>query len=531
MHRSLRPTSGLIAAFSLLALAACSSTSGTGDDGSKEATDSTIPSLSYGLEAIPATLDVSHNYNAPDMAVMGLVTQPLEVANLDGTYTGVLAEKVTQPDRQTLVYDLTPDATFSDGTPLTADDVVWTIEHLREPNTHTVSELVDIDTVEATGEHQVTLTLKRPNNAIRGGLAIISFVQQKAYGEQAGKDLGTPEAPPIGTGPYGVESFDADGVDLVRNEAYTGEEPAPDSIEFRAISDDTAAQLAMRSGEVDLYPLIDVKTAQAWESVPGAELYSSASMIVDYLTMNGSVAPFDDIHVRRAIAYATDVDGLIEANYGSEAYPPVALTPTQIIDKMAPDDAAAEDFAAPFADITFDLDKAAEELAQSAYPDGFTAEYEYYSPPGKIVGLSLAENLEELGITLELKSRRLNDFLGDLFVDKVPDIGFFSISAIVPDPASWYIYVVGKDNPYNAARFSTAATEQALTVIDEGDDEAARWDAMKTITEAIAEDVPYVGLAQLNFVVAGAEGITFDKTPDFIEITTGNWVYSIASTE
>src|SRR5262249_53356536 len=152
---------------------------------------------------------------------------------------------------------------------------------------------------------------------------------------------------------------------------------------------------------------------------------------------------------RRAIAYATDVDGLIKANYGTEAQPPVAMAPTRIIDQMAPDDAAAEDFAAPFADISYDLDKAKEELSQSAYPDGFSAEYQFYAPPGRIVGLSLQENLKEIGVDLKLKSRTLNDYLGDLFVGKVPDFGFFSISAIVPDPASWYIYIVGPDNPYN----------------------------------------------------------------------------------
>ena len=531
MHRSLRLASGLAAIAAMVVLAACSSSTDSSDGDSKDATDATIPELNYGLEAIPPTLDVAHNYNSADMAVMGLVTQPLEIPNMDGTFTGVLAEKVTQPDRQTIVYDLRQDATFSDGKPLTADDVVWTIAHLREPDTHTVSELTDFKSVKATSDHQVTITLTKPNNAIRGGFAIISFIQQKQYAEKAGADFGTPEAPPVGTGPYVVDTYDTDGVDLARNKEFTGDAPAPDSLKFRAVTDDTAAQLAMRSGDIDLYPLIDIKTAQTWSSVPGAALYSSKSMYLDYVTMNMSVPPFDDPHVRRAIAYATDVDGLIKANYGDEAEPPVAMVPTQIIDKMAPDEQAATDLNAPFADVSFDIEKAKDELAQSAYPDGFTAEYQFYSPPGRIVGLSLAENLKEIGVTLDLKSRRLNDFLGDLFVNKVPDIGFFSIAAVVPDPASWYVYIVGKDNPYNAARYSTPQTEAALKVINEGDDDGARWDAMKSISDSLATDLPYVGLSQPNFVVAGSEGITFTTEPDFIEMSTGNWIYSIKSTE
>ncbi|MGD9958320.1 ABC transporter substrate-binding protein [Nocardioides sp.] len=531
MQRSLRLRSALLLSGVLVGLAACSSAGKTDDGGSKQATDATIPTLTYGLEAIPPTLDVANNYSSADMAVMGLVTQPLEIANLDGTFTPVLAEKVSEPDRTTLVYDLRKDATFSDGSPLTADDVVWTVEHLRGATTQTVSELTNFDTVRATGEHQVTITLKRPNNAMRGSFAIISFVQEATSAEAAGDDLGTPQAPPIGTGPYVVDSFDASGVTLKRNDEYVGEKPAPDEVRFTAITDDTAAQLAMRSGELDLYPLIDVKTTKTWGSVPGAETYSTQTLYVDYVTMNMSVKPFDDIHVRRAVAYATDVTGLIQANYGGEADEPVAITPVQIIDRLAPDAAAVSDLTAPFDQVAYDMDKAEAELAQSAYPDGFTAEYEYYSPQGKIVGLSLAENLKQIGITLELKSRRINDFIGDLFVNKVPDIGFFSIAAVVPDPASWYVYLVGKDNPYNAARYSTAQTEAALAVINESDDDAARWEAMKTITTAFADDIPYVGLAQSNFVVAAADGVTFTEDPDFMEMSTGDWVNNIKSTK
>jgi len=530
VHRSLRLLRVTAAGALIVSLAACSPAA-SGGHGARTATDATIPSLTYGLEAIPPTLDVSHDYSSADMAVMGLVTQPLELPNLDGTFTPVLATKVSQPDRTTLVYDLRQDVTFSDGQPMTARDVVWTIAHLRRPGTQTVSELTDFKTVTATGAHQVTITLKQPNNAMRGAFAMISFIQEAKYGEHAGKDLGTPKAPPVGTGPYVVTSFTADSVKLARNDKYTGKAPAPDTITFTAVNDDTSAQLAMRSGELDVYPLIDVKTSQTWTSVPGVQMYSSATLYVDYLTMDTATKPFDDVHVRRAIADATDVDGLIAANYGKEARPPVALTPTQIIDKMAPDDQAAAELTKPFSAITFDVDKAKAELAKSAYPHGFTAEYQYYSPQGKIVGLSLAENLKKIGITLTLKSRRLNDYIGDLFVNKFPSIGFFSIAAIVPDPASYFIYLVGKGNPYNSARFSTPQTEQALKTIDEGNDDKARWQAMRTITDAFAAEVPYVGLAQPNFVVAAAPDVTFTKKPDFIEMATGDWVHYLRSTK
>jgi peptide/nickel transport system substrate-binding protein len=532
MPRTQRASSWVAVIVVLFGLIACTPPSRSADeDGEQRPSDATIPSFTYGLEAMPPTLDVANNYNSADMAVMGLVTQSLEIPNLDGTFTPVLAEKVTQPDPLTLVYDLRADAVFSDGSPLTPEDVVWTIEHLRGETTQTVTELADFKTVEVTGDHQVTVTLARPNNAARGSFAIISFIHQAAHGAASGDALGTPDAPPIGTGPYVVEEFTASGITLTRNPEYVGDKTSVDRVEFIAIGDDNAAQLAMRSEDLDAFPLLDVKTSETWQNVPGASLYSSPTMYLDYLTFNTEVAPFDDVRVRRAIAYATDVDGLLAANYGDEAAPPRALTPAQILTRMAPDEASLTALEAPYSEYTFDLEKAREELAQSSVPDGFTAEFEYYSPAGKVVGLSLAENLEQIGITVNLESRRLSDFIGDLFVGKVPDMGFFSISAVVPDPASWYLYLVGEENPYNAANFSSAETEEALEVINTSPDDAACWSAMETITETMASEVPYVALAQPNYAIALGPGATFTAEPDFMQVSTGNWIHLLRSTE
>lgn len=528
MHRPPRTLRLALLTTLVLAGAACSPAADPKDE---KATNSTIPSFVYGVEAVAGTLDVAGNYNSADMAIMGLVTEPLEIPNLDGSFTPVLAESVDEPDTTTTVYHLKQDVTFSDGSPLTSADVVWTIDHLRGDTTQTGSEFTDIADVVATDENTVTVTYSRPNNAARGSLALVSFIQQDEYAAAQGDKFGTSDAPPIGTGPYVIDSYTSSEITLERNPGYAGDKPAPDAIKVVPIKDDTTAQLAMRSGEVDSFALLDVKTSKTWKSVPGAQLYSSPTLYLDYVAMDTSEAPFSDVHVRRAVAYATDVKGLLEANYGDQAQPAKALTPTQIIDRMAPDGAAADDLAAGLGAFTLDLDQARAELAKSAYPDGFTAEYEYYSPPGKLVGLSLAQNLKEIGITLKLKSRRLNDYIGDLFVGKVPAIGFTSIAAIVPDPSSWYLYLIGKDNPYNAARYSTPETEQALKVIDASDDAAARWDAMRTVVSTMAEGVPYVQLAQPDFVLAVADGATFVTEPDFIQMTSGAWVHALKSTE
>ncbi|KAA1373080.1 ABC transporter substrate-binding protein [Aeromicrobium fastidiosum] len=509
-------------------LAGCSSSGGGTSDA--KATDATIPNFTYGMKAIPATLDVANNYNSDDLPVTALVNQPLEVANLDGTFTPVLATKVSQPDDTTLVYDLRDDVTFSDGTPMTSADVVWTIGHLREKTTQTATELENFKTVEATGEHQVTITLAKPNPATRGSFAIISFVQEKAYGEKSGKDLGTAAAPPIGTGPYMIDSFSASKITLKRNPKLTGPKPAVDTFTMTTIADDNAGQLAMRSGELSGVRVSDGKSVPRWNKVQGAKVYSSPTLYLDYVTMNQTAKPFDDIHVRRAVAYATDRAGLLEANYGDQASAAVGMSPAQVDANVAPSKDALKDLVASLPDGQFSLADAKKELAQSAYPDGFTATFEYYSPQGKLVGVSLADNLKKIGVTLELKSRRLGDFIGDLFAGKRPEMGAFSIASVVADPSSWYQYLVGKDNPYNVAGYSTDATSAALEQINSSDP-AERWKGVTTIETALANDVPYIALARPKYSFALGDGMTLTSAPDFMKLLSGLWVNDLKSTK
>ncbi|MFF1819736.1 hypothetical protein ACFVWG_20720 [Kribbella sp. NPDC058245] len=130
-------------------------------------------------------------------------------------------------------------------------------------------------------------------------------------------------------------------------------------------------------------------------------------------------------------------------------------------------------------------------------------------------------NLNKIGVIVKLVSRRLNDSSA---------IGDLADEDVAPDRSSWDSYVVAKSNPYNASRFSTS-TGAALKVLDSSTDQAKRLVAMRAITQAIATDLPYIGLAQPNFAFAVAPGATFTKEPDFMDVSTGNWIHYLKSTE
>lgn len=516
----------LAAAACAMTLTACGGSEDAGDG--TDATDATIPDFTLGLPAIPVSLDITKNYG-PDTSVLGLVTQTLEAPLPDGSFEPLLAESVETPNPRTLVYNLREGVKFSDGSDLTTDDVVWSIEHLRERRAQTSSSLFTMKSVEATGDMQVTVTFTSENPAQRGTLAFLGHIQEKDAGEAAGADIGGPGAEPVGTGPYMVDNYGSSELTLTRNPEYWGEAPKPDEITVVPISDDNAGQLAMRSGSLTATPLQDPKTRTQWDAIEGATTYSSPSLFGDYVSMDTSKPPFDDVNVRKAIAYATDTEGLLQANFGDEASILRGMTPPQVLVSVQPSDSAFTDLVDQLPGYDFDMEKAKESLAQSSSPNGFTATYQYTTPAGKNVGLSLAENLKDLGITINLKPVTSAELYGAIYSGTVPQMAFLNLGAVTPDPGAWYEFLVAQGNPSNTALYSPPSSQEALAKIN-GADTEERWTGVTELVTDLMDDVPYVGLDQPNFVLALGDGVVADGDLDYLSFYTAQWINLVRST-
>ncbi len=512
--RRSRVMSALIVATAFLTVSAC--TSGPSVDSAAGKT------FTYGVDAIPPTLDVSADYSSADMALMSLATQPLEAVSIDGRYQQVLAASTEQPTPTTIVYNLRPGVRFSDGAPLTPDDVVFSLQRLLGESTQTGSSLTTVSTIKATGPAQVTVTLSAPDASARGTLALVSFIQQKKFGEANAAALGTPQAIPVGTGPYKVSSYGTDSMTYVRNPDYWGARPTVDEFRVVTIADDNSGQLAMRSSALQGMPLIDIKSAGQWDRISGVRTFATPTLFVDYLTMDTAAGPFSDIHVRRAVAHATDVRGLLHAAYRGQADAASDVTPPQVIRSVEPSPGAADKLLASTPRYGFDLDAARRELAQSTYPNGFEVTFPYYDSTTKLTALNVAENLRRIGITVKLQATTFNDYIGDISAGTVPDISLFHLSPSVPDPSSWYSYVADAKNPYNLSRWSTPTSERALTMIA-SQDRATRWTGVSDLVTELATQVPFVTIAQPRYVFAVGNGWTFTRTPDVFEMTSGNW--------
>src|SRR5437762_1665565 len=126
-------------------------------------------------------------------AVAVMVTEPLERIDRTGKSTLRLAASITEPTRTSVVYKLRSGVKFSNGKPLTAQDVKWAFDHATDGagGAQTASILTSIDNAQVTGPLQVTVNLKNPDPAIRGSIAFGVLIQERANAITAGKDLGT----------------------------------------------------------------------------------------------------------------------------------------------------------------------------------------------------------------------------------------------------------------------------------------------------------------------------------------------------
>lgn len=508
----------------------CSSGSGSGSGSGNG--NGTVKSFSIALGAAPNSLDITKHFDAVNMGTMSLFTEPLERLGSDGNLSPNLAAQVSEPNDTTIVYTLRDGVKFSNGDPLTPADVVWTIQHVTDAKggAQTSSLLASVAGATETGPHEVTVKLSHPDPTARKTLGLTALVQNAKFAKAHPDDLGTPAAVPIGTGPYKVTSDTTDAVMLTRNPYYWGTKPIADTLKINYIATDNTAQLAMRSGDIQGALVGNASTLPQWKAVSGTTVYSSAALQSYFLCLDTTVAPFDDVHVRKAIAYAIDRKGLLQAGFGNNANILPALVPAGELTPVAPSKDAVDSFLKGLPSYDFDMGKAKAELARSAHPNGFSMTIPYITEEtwSKLTVLNLQENLKPLGVTVTPKAMSTQEWVAAVFGHKSTPVWPMNFAAATPNPNGLGRVVtqaaITAPGGYNFAKWAPADLQPAADTLVTSADNAARWKAAQDILTAIATDVPYVPLFQPNYTLVLADGFEFTDTPGIMEVASGAWM-------
>jgi peptide/nickel transport system substrate-binding protein len=512
------------------ALAACT----PDDEKGAGATGDGLDSLTVALPSSLSSLDVTREAGIVNYVVALLCLESLAAIDADGVLAPALAAKWSQPDALTYVYKVRPGVTFSDGSPLTADDVLASIEvNTKKGSTSALAyAYASVKSVKATADDEITFTLSAPNSSFGwvpspGTLQISS----RAFLDKNADKVGTPQTLLLGTGPYVVTEFQPDShVLLERNDSWWGGKVEVASVRLDFITDENTRQLAMRDGSVDLALSVPPNQIDDWKSISGVTVETATDNSLVTLAFNTSVAPWSDLKVRTAVAHCVDRQAIVDSVLRGNA--DVALTiPTQAQWGGLLDTAQVDDLYANIPQVDFDLDAAASMLAESSAPDGFSDTVTYPNS-GPLIGralLTLAENLKGLGIDLTVKEVTLEQWIAELGKHAGISLGWYFPST--GDPAEYVqLLLNGKyaaTGGTNLAEYQNADVSALLDQEVAETDPAKRGELLGQALVAAAADVPYQPLWWGQTATAFGPGL---KAKDFGPyFFLGPWVTNVQS--
>jgi peptide/nickel transport system substrate-binding protein len=419
------------------------------------------------------------------------------------------------PDGLTYTFHLRQ-TTFSNGDPITAEDVKFSLDRLFDPKIDASMGFLfgNVKGVTAVDASTVRVEMKIVDPALLSELTLPNAVIVPQKVMQALGEDGFGENP-VGSGPFMLKSW-ARGqkVELVRNPHYwRSGQPYLDGITFLAIPDDNARLLKVQSGEAQIGDNTPVSQVSRLNGVAGLKVLEEPSMSTWQVALNNTLKPLDDKLVRQALNYATPKQVINDVVYAGTATIANSMIPIlRFWDKSVP----------PY---PYDVEKAKQLMAQSSAPNGFSIPFVIQS--GDVMESQLATILQtewaKIGVKLEIQSvdratrlkRSAELDYGALTKpstaqssDITDDSEYASIC--FDGPSEWR----GQHTGYNSAE-ATRLTHEAATTADSAK-RAGLYSQLQKLTMDDAMMVPLLFAPQLTVVSDSVNG--------FATLPTGWWL-------
>lgn len=464
--------------------------------------------INIGMQLEPPHLDPTAGAAAAiDEVVYANVFEGLTRIAADGTVQPDLAESwEIAPDGLSWVFHLRAGVSFHDGTPFTAEDVVFSFDRaMAAESTNAQKQLFDgINEVTAIDDTTVEIGLDTPKGALLSNLAWGDAVIVSPASADTNKQH------PVGTGPFRFADWvQGDRVILERNPDYWGAAPALERVTFRFISDPTAAFAAMMAGDIDAFPVFPAPENLAqFEADPRFRVIVGTTEGETILAMNNARKPFDDIRVREAIAHAIDRGAIIEGAMFGYGMP--------IGTHFAPHHPAYEDLTAISA---YDPGRSKALLAEAGFPDGFDATLALPPPSyARRGGEIVAAQLRAVGIRPRIINVEWAQWLDQVFGRR--DFDLTIVSHTEPLDIGIYArpdYYFGSDDPVMRA---------LMKGVDATADPAEQNELYRAAQERVARRFVNAFLFQLaktGVADARIEGLWVDMPTQANDMTDVRW--------
>ena len=446
----------------------------------------------------PLTLDPAAAGDAGSATMIAQLFEGLTTVDAELVVRPALAESWRFDDGgRTVVFRLRDGLAFSDGTPLTADDVVRSWLRVLDPAAPSPLAAL-LDDVEGAADYRsgrgsadqvglnadgqtLTVRLTRPATDFPAVVAspTLAVVPQAATIQRF-----VPLEAFVGSGAYRATSATTDGFVLEANPRYWAGPPAIGTIDVTGTLDGGPVQ-AFQDGTVDLTQVGSYDASWiAYDKDLGPSLRQGVSLDVEYLGFDTSRPPFDDVRVRQAFGRGVDWRRLLAL--GSDASEEVA---TSIVPPAIPGRTAADMLPA------YDLEGARALLAAAGYPGGAGFPAVTFTTAGNPYAAAIADQLRKnLGIPITIETMEFSQYYDRLETDP-PAMWSVDWVADYPGRTALLRLLLGPDQPNNFGRWSDAAYAAALAEGGADADPAAANAAYDRAERVVQDQVPIVPLA------------------------------------
>lgn len=435
------------------------------------------------------SLDPWLTTNITDKNVVSHLFDTLLKRDQDMTIQPNVATSYRAVDDNTWEFTLRDDVFFSNGEPLTADDVAFTVEYFRNPdlNAPSISQFNPIESVEVVDATTVRFHTKAPFPALPAVLTEFWVVPDEYT--RANGVLGHSQTP-VGSGPYRVEEWTRDSrILLAANEEWWAGMPAIPYVEFRIVPDQNARIAQIQTGEADLIAQVPTEAATLLQRSGSARLLEETGPRAYFLGMNQRLdTPLTDLRVRQAINYAIDVQQIVDVIFEGRGRPLATLmTPEQF------------GFDASIQPYGYNPERARALLEEAGFASGFELNMEApisRYPKDSEVAQIIASQLGQVGIKVNLEIQEWGTYVGQFGAEDGPPLYLLGWSIPTFDPDSILTPLLTAGATYS--RFTDDGLVNLINEARSTVDADARADLYSQIQQRMIDLAPMAFLYQLN---------------------------------
>ncbi|ASS67787.2 MULTISPECIES: ABC transporter substrate-binding protein [unclassified Paenibacillus] len=519
-----RSAFALVLAASLAVVSACSNSS-TGSSGdSPEPSGSIKKTVNVGVTYAPSGINPLAPVGLVSTYVASLMFPPLVDLDSDLEYKPMLADSIETANNKTFVIKLNPGAKWTDGTPVTSDDVIFTLGLMSnakvasnyaymfaiveglDDSGYLPEGRTDIGGVKKVDEHTLTITTKAPTtirifkDTIGKNLLTLP---QAALKDIAPEDINKSDfmqKPGVTSGPFKIASIDRDHyVQMTANKDYFKGAPKLEQLNFKVLQG-TAVAAQLQSGEIDMnIPSAGVIPVSDYEKVKGLGNVTTVEgqpLATQFMYINEKAVP--DAKQRQAISYAMNREMIVEKLLHGAG---------EVVDGFFTSYSPYKD--GNVQPAAYDPEKAKSLLQESGWDAGKTLRMYVLSGDATLEQASniIAENLKAAGVKVQIQMMDLATLI-DKLVKMDYDLGILTVSLTPINPLPDLAYFLNEGNP---SGYKNADVEKLIASIGAEVDEAKIAESYSKLQQLVAQDVPMPSiyaakaLGAVNKRVSGAQ--------------------------